>query len=65
MHIGKKQNEDMCQNITIDSWESETVEENKKWESRDIYTGKESMKEVSESEYFGNVIQNNGHNKLL
>ena len=28
MHIGKRQNEDICPTITIDSWEIETVKEN-------------------------------------
>ena len=62
MHIGKRQNEDICPTITIDSWEIETVEDKGKWDFRDVYTGRESMNEVKETKYLGDIIQSNGHN---
>ena len=46
LHVGKKQNEDICQTITIDSWEEEAFKCDEKWASQDMYRGKESMSEV-------------------
>ena len=63
LHVCKKQNEDICQIITVDSWEEEAFKCDEKWASQDMYRGKESMSEVKETKYLGDVIQNNGSNK--
>ena len=46
----------------IYSWEIEKVKDKGKWEARDVYTGRESMDEVKETKYLGDIIQSNGHN---
>ena len=54
IHIGKRQNEDICPTITIDSWEEEVIENrNKEKELKDTYTGQEALGEVSENKYLG------------
>ena len=64
LHIGKKQNDDICPTLTIDSWKEELYErEDGKKESVDIFKGKEAMNEVTEKKYLGDVINKDGNNQ--
>ena len=63
LHIGKKQNEDICQTITIDSWGKKVVQnKNGIKEIIDVFKGKEALSEVFEKKYLGDVIAKNGKN---
>ena len=64
LHIGKKQNDDICPTVTIDSWKEEISEEDggaKKLE--DIFEGKEAMNEVKMKKYLGDIISKDGTNR--
>ena len=60
--MGKSKNEDICPTITIDSWNVEAVKNGENWESRDVYSGVESMSEVKKTKYLGDIIQNDVKN---
>ena len=63
MHIGKKQNDDICPTLTIDSWDEEVIKEDGGGTKlKDIYKGKEAMNEVIEKKYLGDLIARDGTN---
>ena len=63
MHIGKKQNDDICPTLTIDSWDEEVIKEDGGGTKvKDIYRGKEAMNEVIEKKYLGDLIAKDGTN---
>ena len=64
LHIGKKQNNDICPELTVDSWKEELIEKvdvSKHVEEK--YNGKSVMKEVEDKKYLGDLISKNGTNK--
>ena len=63
MHIGKKQNENICTAFEVDVWE-DVIESDLygNEELKDTYFGKEKMKEVSHKKYLGDIIQNDMKN---
>ena len=64
MHIGKHHDLNICPKLEVDSWK-EIVQNNTngKKELKDVYTGKEEMKEVVEKKYLGAIISCDGKNK--
>ena len=64
LYVGKKQNADICQTITTDSWEEEAFKFEEKKAAQNIYRGKESIGEVNETNYLGELIKKNGCNKI-
>ena len=63
MHVGKTLNEDICTNMTVDSWKEVLFKnENDETELKDIHTGHEVMKEVTEKKYLGDIISQDGRN---
>ena len=59
--ILKKQNRDICSAFSVDSWkeiEGENCDGIKTL--KDIYDGKEIMKEVTEKKYLEDIISNDG-----
>ena len=66
MHIGKREkNEDVCVKFDVDSWEDKVVQNLQGVEKLvDTYTGKKTMKCVTEKKYLGDIISCEGSNKL-
>ena len=63
LHIGKKQNEDICQTITIDLWGKKVVQNKSGFkEIIDVFKGKEALSEVFEKKYLGDVIAKKAKN---
>ena len=54
MHIGKTQNIDICTDCEVDSWKENITE--------DVYIGKETMKNIDEKKYLGDIISNEMNN---
>ena len=63
LHIGKRQNDDACPTLTIDTWEEEVSEEEGSIKRmKDVFKGKEAMNDVFEKKYLGDLITKNGTN---
>ena len=65
MHIGKKHNSETCPDLYVDSW-TEIVtktEEEKEEVLKDEFNGKETMKNVDEKKYLGNILSKNMKNQ--
>ena len=64
LHIGKRQHEDICTTLTIDSWEEEIYENEAGNKSvKDTFKGREAMNEAHEKKYLGDIISRDGSNK--
>ena len=64
LRIGKRQHDDICTTLTIDSWEEEIYEKEHENESvRDTFKGIEAINEVHEKKYLGDLISRDGNNK--
>ena len=44
----------------LDWWNVEAEKNGENWESRDVYSGVESMSKVKKTKYLGDIIQNDG-----
>ena len=65
MHIGKKHNTEICPQVKIDSWKDTPVKNSEgKYELKDIYDGKEDMKDVEDKKYLGSIISNDMKNTI-
>jgi hypothetical protein len=63
MHIGKTQNIDICTDCEVDSWkENVTKDLNGKDALEDVYIGKETMRNIHEKKYLGDIISHNMNN---
>ena len=56
LHVGKRQNKEICPKLKIDAWDEIVVENGEKPELQDRYLGKETMKSVQEKKYLGNIL---------
>ena len=65
LHIGKTKNKDICPKLTIDSWKQQIVEKNGEGKViKEIFAGKEIMKDVDKKKYLGDIVANDGTNAL-
>ena len=67
MHVGKKHQENICPDLSIDCWKEAVVEDKGgKKKLKDMYAGQEDMKKVNEHKYLGDIISSNGkHDKNI
>ena len=64
VHIGKKHNEDICPTLFVDSWKEEVHKKDNIKELKDIFKGKTEMKLTKEKKYLGDIICEDGTNKI-
>ena len=53
-----------CEDITIDHWEVETVNDGSKLLQNDVHKGQLQIKTVKNHIYLGSIIENDGSNNL-
>ena len=64
IHIGKRHNKDICPTLEVDSWkEVLEVKGLGRKELNDVYGGRKPMKEVSDNNYLGDIISDDGKNQ--
>ena len=55
--LGKKQKFKICPELKVDSWKDEKfINSEDKYELKDVFAGKEDMKDVKEKKYLGSII---------
>ena len=65
MHIGKKHNLEICPKLKVDSWKDEQfINSEDKYELKDVFAGKEDMKDVKEKKYLGSIISHDMKNTI-
>ena len=64
MHVGKKHVDSICPKWSVDGWK-EIVQENDKGKKilKDLFLGKEEMKEVQEKKYLGDIVYTDSRNR--
>ena len=64
MHVGKKQSEVKCVDVSVDAWDEKVVEESNEYKIIDEHIGKETMKNVSVKKYLGDIVSQDLKNKI-
>ena len=63
MHIGKECNKIICSDLTVDAWKDELhIDEEGRKVLKDMFIGRELMKNVDEKAYLGDIVSNDGKN---
>ena len=65
MHIGKRQNSNICSNCKVSAWTERVLTSHEgKHQLQDQYIGEEVMKQVQEKKYLGDIISHDMKNTL-
>ena len=63
MHIGKRHNQDICDEFKMDAWtDDHKTHKNGTLEPKDIYIGKDIMNTVHKKKYLGVIISDDMKN---
>ena len=63
MHVGKNHQTNICPDLLVDCWKEVLVDEGGGKKSlKDIYRGREVMKNVLENKYLGDIVSSDGKN---
>ena len=64
LHIGKERQKFKCCPIKLDCWKTEEVEDdNNEVKLKEVYLGTQTVKEVEEEKWLGNIISTDGKNE--
>ena len=63
MHVGKKQQKQICPDLLVDCWKEMLVNEADQIKALvDVYMGGKELKSVTENKYLGHIISCDGTN---
>ena len=62
--MGKKQSEFTCVDVAVDAWVEKVIDKNGEYKIVDEHIGKETMKNVSNKKYLGDIVSQDLKNKI-